>query len=545
MKKKSFLCVLLLLASLSCNALIPQQIQKATLTPEETIASQPYIAAPTQTSTLPTAHSQGKTPPSRAAATRDPTKQIPATPTVLSPTFTQTASDTPPAPTATSPALLRPNLSGEAGANSIGDDYAPELGNTGYDVLNYTLQMVLDPQVVAIPSAAVIITAASTLESLGQFSLDFIGYQIDALTLDGKDAYYERTGNKLLVALSEPLRQDQVFTLVIRYHGEPVFQASPYVPFEDHVGLFFRTDLNLLYVVSEPDGARYWFPCNDHPRDKAGFRFELTVPEKLVGVANGVLVNTATAAPNAFPDGRTGDRYTWVEDHPMATYLATVAVGNYVRVEGISPQGIKLRSYVFPKQQAQMEALTPTIGQALDWMSDQFGAYPFDEFGYVTVSGLGGALETQGMVVLGTLSEEIMIHELAHMWFGDWVSLDSWGEMWRNEGFATYITTMWYARDNPGALDAQARSWSMAFQDGSIGPIQDPPPASLFGMGSYYGGALLVHELRAEMGEESFFAGLRDYLQRYRYAAASDEQFQEMMEAAAQKELDDFFSRWF
>lgn len=85
----------------------------------------------------------------------------------------------------------------------------------------------------------------------------------------------------------------------------------------------------------------------------------------------------------------------------------------------------------------------------------------------------------------------------------------------------------------------------MAFQDGSIGPIQDPPPASLFGMGSYYGGALLVHELRAEMGEESFFAGLRDYLQRYRYAAASDEQFQEMMEAAAQKELDDFFSRWF
>ena len=534
-----FLFTILIFLSLSCNALRPGGIRQITPTPSaspSTPTGGPPPLAGSDTP-LPTslARADEVTPPRAAAPTHTP----------IPPTATRRPTRARPTATATSgPAVSAPPLAGQVGEPTIGDPYIPELGNAGYDVLHYALQITLDPAQVYVPAAAITLTAASTLEALGRFSLDFIGFNIDALKVNGQDAYWERADGKLIVSPPAPLGLAETFTVEVIYHGEPVSSPSPYVPFDDHLGLVFRTGLNRLYVISEPDGARYWFPCNDHPRDKATFRFEVTAPQGLVGIANGVLVDTAAAVPNAFPNGRAGDRFTWEENHPMATYLATAAVGDYVRVEGVSPQGVKLRSYVFPNQRPQMEMLTPTIGEALDWMSELFGPYPFDEFGFVTVNGLGGALETQDMVILGALNEEVMIHELAHMWFGDLVSLDSWGEMWRNEGFATYITALWFARDDPGALDATVRNWERAFEGRDLYPLDDPPPPSLFGLQSYYGGALMVHALRGEIGDEAFFNGLRSYLQRYADSAASDAQFQEEMEAAAGRSLDDFFARW-
>jgi len=538
-KRIVWVWMILLLVSLSCKALQPGGSQPDAVTQvpgqsESFDGQQDKSATDRATPTLQS--SKGRPTSTTEPGPPQPVESLPTS--TEEPAATQT-------PLATSkPTLEAPALAGAVGETSIADDYAPELGNTGYDVLDYTIRMALDPSRVEIPAARVTIEAAAALDDLSQFSLDFIGFEIDELTVNQESAYYERQGRKLVVSLDRPLANGEAFMLEVAYHGIPAFEASAYVPFEDHTGMFFVSNLNRLYVVSEPDGSRYWFPCNDHPRDKATFRFEITVPENLVGVANGRLVDTFTEAPNAFPDGRAGDRYVWVEDHPMATYLATVAVGDYVRVEGTSPGGVPLRSYVFANQKAQMEALTPVIGEAVDWMSEHFGPYPFDEFGYVTVNGLGGALENQTMVVLGSLDEQVMIHELAHMWFGDWVSLDSWGDMWRNEGFATYLTALWFARDDKSVLDAQLRSWQMAFDGRSLYPLNDPDPANLFGMESYYGGALLVHALREEIGDEAFFAGLRSYIELYGGGAASPEDFKAEMERAAGRDLSGFFDKW-
>jgi aminopeptidase N len=161
------------------------------------------------------------------------------------------------------------------------------------------------------------------------------------------------------------------------------------------------------------------------------------------------------------------------------------------------------------------------------------------------VDNLGGALETQTMVVTDrqALGETILAHELAHMWFGDWVSLEHWGEIWRSEGFATYFAAAWFQRDNPARL-AEDLAPGLARGPQGTFPLGDPPPRELFSGPVYEDGALLAAELRAVMGDEAFFAGLRSYFERYGGGTASDAEFQAVMEEAAGASLDKVFSRW-
>ena len=311
------------------------------------------------------------------------------------------------------------------------------------------------------------------------------------------------------------------------------------------MGIFYPEDS--IYALAEPDGARYWFPNNDHPRDKATFRFEFTVPLKQTAVSNGILVEVIEETPMI--DGRPGHTFVWEHDHPMATYLATVAVGEYERIEDSTPSGTPIRHYTFAEEKEDLIDETAITGEAIDWMSDLFGEYPYETYGYVTVDAPGVSLETQTMVLLSTqmIDERTIIHELAHMWFGDHVSLDSWGEMWRNEGFATYLSFVWENRDDPEELDLFMAGLEQAVIDHDEEDpyvVRNPPPRQLFGFNSYVKGALIVHELRQEMGDDAFWQGLKTYFATYGGGTASDAQFQEIMEEVSGKDLDEFFTFW-
>ncbi len=430
-----------------------------------------------------------------------------------------------------------------AGGRSLGDPYAPELGNTGYDAQHYTIQIALDPAVAEL-SSVVTLEAEAEWDNLAEISLDFVGFEIESLLVDGVPASFRREGDKLVVQLPQPVAAGELFTLELRYAGWPEERPSPYVPFIGSIGLFYGRE-ETIYVLSEPDGARFWFPNNDHPRDKATYRFEVTVPEGVTAVANGTLF--AILADTPLPDGQPGVTFIWEHNYPMASYLATIAVGEYERIERTSPSGITLRDYLFPGKRAAFERSTANVGEALEWMSELFGPYPFEEFGYVTVYAPGVSLETQTMVLLSTgmMNEETVIHEMAHMWFGDWVSLDSWGEMWRNEGFATYVSILWENRDDPEGM-ALAMEEVRAFlgDEGIDQPLGNPPPRRLFSANTYYGGALMIHELRQEVGDEAFFAGLKAYFAEYGGGTASDAQFQAVMEEASGQSLELFFEKW-
>ena len=464
-----------------------------------------------------------------------PTTMLRATSTLLA--------EATPAPAATLPASTQtPPFTSPL---SAGDPYSPELGNSGYDVQKYNLQFTLDPATAFI-NAHVTIMATSTTQ-IEQVSLDFIGFDIQQVTFLGLPAEYHRQANKLLVDLPVTMPSGKEFVLDIAYSGEPVIEASAYFPFVSHIGMI-RPDDESLYVASEPDGSRYWFPCNDHPRDKAAFRFELTVPEGMTGVANGKLVGVPKALPDAFPNGKDGELYTWEHNYPVATAFVTVAVAKYERIDGLSPKGIPLRSYIFPEQKERFQFFETRIGEMMDWLSDQFGPYPFEEFGYVMVRGMGVSLETQTMVVMDSamLDEETLVHEMAHMWFGDWVSLDSWGDIWRSEGFATYVQFMWASRNQPDQLEQTIRGVEDFLTTNPSGySLNYPPRAEMFGSDSYIKGAVVVHALREKMGDQAFYNGLRTYFELYGSGVASHAQFQAVMEAAAGIKLDDFFAKWF
>lgn len=422
------------------------------------------------------------------------------------------------------------------GGRSIGDPYAPELGNTGYDVQHYDIHMTLDPVDQYQVEGAVTIEATASENNLTQLSLDFIGFDINKLTVNEQTAVFNREDDKLIIDLPQPLTQDESFEIFISYSGEAEQNPSKYIGFASWVGLFYAEE-DTIYILSEPDGSRYWFPNNDHPRDKATYRFEVTVPDGYTAVANGRLVD------------QQNNTFIWEHNFPMASYLATIAVGEYERVEDQSPAGVPLRHYVFPSRQTAFANSTDMTGEAIDWMGELFGVYPYEEYGYVTVHAPGVSLETQTMVLLSTgmMNERTVIHELAHMWFGDWVSLDSWGEMWRNEGFATYLSIMWEFRNDPDpeGIDVVMDGFRASLEnDGALPSLNNPEPANLFSGYTYFGGAVMVHELRREMGDEAFFSGLQTYFQAYGGGVASDAQFIATMEEAAGKDLSDFFDEW-
>lgn len=445
---------------------------------------------------------------------------------------------TPPVATATTVPLTP-----QSGGRSAGDPYIPELGNTGYDVQRYILQLALDPSSSQIEAKATI-EAVSTLDGLAELSLDFAGFDVTSVTVDGLIAQFWREDKKLIITLPNLLPNGAPFTMVVVYRGQPLVEPSPYVQFVDHMGLHYP-DGESLFTIAEPDGARFWFPANDHPRDKATFRFEIVVPAGLTALANGEMIDMR---PGAMPNGQLGTLYVWEHNYPMAPYLALVAAGRYEQLNGQSPDGVPLRTYHFPELKQEVITATNHIGQAIDWMSGLLGPYPFETFGYATARVPGASMETQTLVLLSDamIGPRTAVHEMAHMWFGDWVSLDSWAEMWRNEGFATYMSLLWLNRDDPEDLELELAGIRSAVEGNDKSyPLNNPPPTYLFEFNVYYGGALVVHDLRQTMGDEAFFSGLRTYFERFGGSTASDAQFQAVMEQAAGFSLEPFFAEWF
>ena len=465
-------------------------------------------------------------------ATAPLTPHFQATPTLV-------ATATPPAPTP----VPSPTLSLLSGKPSIGDPFTPELGNTGYDVQHYTLQLTLNPALGQLEGIATL-EATTTQSNLRRISLDFIGYQISFVSVDDAPVSFERDAGKLWVELpSSLLAEGTSFTLAVGYSGQPVQVDSPYVHYASYLGLIFPGN-NTFYTLSEPDGARYWFPGNDHPRDRATFRIELTVPRALAAISNGELVATRL---DTMPDGSDATTFVWQEDEPMATYLALAAGGHYLRTEGESPNGIPLIYYYFPEFEEEYDEAVDITGEAIDWMSDLLGPYPFDSYGQATYYAMGVSMETQTMTLLSyqMLDERTVVHELSHSWFGNWVGLESWADTWLKEGFATYMELLWLSRDDAAEMDRLiAEVEAEVSEKGHDYPLSEPPPERMLSFDSYYRGTLLMHALHQELGDEAFFEGVRLYMQRYGGSTASHEEFQAVMEEAAGTSLDSFFDRW-
>ena len=441
-----------------------------------------------------------------------------------------------PAPTMT-PA---PTPAPAKGSPGMGDPYYPNLGNGGYDVQKYTIALEVDPPGNTVNGSTTIL--ANATEQLSAFNLDFHGLSIDSVRVNDKTAEFTRSQDELTITPSEPLEKNLVFTVVIKYHGTPGLIRS--TPIDIEMGWSHARD-GTINVWGEPAAASTWFPNNNHPRDKATYTFEITVPKSWMVVATGTLQGTK--------EDNDKTTFIWEMNMPMATYLASISIGQYKLFTQAGPNGMTIRNY-FPADYPSSYRLRFNIlPGVIDFFARLFGPYPFDEYGVVIASKSGIcettelALEAQSMSLHCPSdvmsSEPVIIHELAHQWFGDSVSLENWKDMWLKEGLATYAEWLWDSKNEPVALARIAKSRQRYFSDTEL-PVAEPAADNLYTDESYTGGALVLHALHLQVGDEIFIKILQTYAERYRYGNAGTDEFIVIAEEVSSQDLGSFFDLW-
>nr|WP_285688621.1 M1 family metallopeptidase [Actinoplanes sp. NBRC 103695] len=431
---------------------------------------------------------------------------------------------------------------GSAGA---GDVYYPKYGNGGYDVANYDIRLRYYPDTDRLTGTTTILATAT--QDLSAFNLDFV-LATQSVRVNNRPAGYARRGDhELVVTPARPVAKGEQLTIVVQYDDVPSeVVASGFTSWN-------RTPDGAL-AVNEPEIAWWWYPSNDHPTDKAGFDVSVLVPDGVEAISNGVPTRWAQPVIGGW------DRWSWRQDKPQAPYLAFLAIGDFDTYQDTSADGSPIVSAysrrLAPATAAAARSSVERTDEILDWEAGLFGPYPFGARGGV-VTGAGDqgfALENQTRPVYDGQSfargsnNSLIVHELAHQWFGDSVSVGQWKDIWLNEGFASYAQWLWSEEQGEGtAAEIAAYVYSEVYPaDDPFWQVLpgDPGATRLFDGAVYDRGALTLHYLRERVGDETFFAILRTWAETQRYGDGTTPEFVALAERISGQELDGFFQTW-
>jgi aminopeptidase N len=413
----------------------------------------------------------------------------------------------------------------------------PGQGNAGYQVRAYDVS--IDYQPTTNRAIATVRIRAVARTALRSFHLDFDGPRVTSVVVDGQPARSTREGTELVVTPSAVVDAGR-FSVTVSYDGRP----PEVVDADGSTEGWVRTTDGAI-AINEPVGAMSWLPSNNTPGDKARFTYRLSAPAGYSAVANGELVETA-------PHG-TGTTWTWRQEEPMSTFLAVVGFGRYDVVESsvTSVDGRRLPLWFFEDSLVgASERAREVLPEVIAFCEELFGPYPFSSGGHVVDDAyVGYALETQGRPFYPPdgADTSTVVHETAHQWFGNSVTLTDWHDIWLAEGFATYAEWMWSGarggrtpQEHFEALysrDADDDLWSPA-------PVRFTDPADLFGEPVYARGAMTLHALRREIGTRDFLALARRWAADFAYDNVRTRDLERLAEKVSGEQLDELFDDW-
>lgn len=414
-----------------------------------------------------------------------------------------------------------------------------------YDLKYHRFHWLVDPSQVAIRGS---VTSYYTPTTQNMTSIQFeLSEELSA------DSAFHRgfklgvvhENNLITVNFGEIIPQGTLDSVTIYYHGTP--PNSGFGAF----GIGKHNGIPALWTLSEPYGARDWWPSKNDLTDKIdSIDVFIAAPNGNKVASNGVLMGEAPYGPNLTVTH-------WKHRYPIVSYLIAIAVTNYaVYTEYFNSGGSEfpIVNYVYPEDSAHCSVQTSRLLPVYAYYGSRFGNYPFEQEKYGHAEfGWGGGMEHQTMTFMGqgAFNIEILSHELAHQWFGNMVTCGSWHDIWINEGFATYCAGLMYEHLNPETDWPVWKRQNISFvtyqPDGSVYCDDTTDVGRIFDARlSYSKGAMVLHQLRWIIGDSAFFTGLRNYLEdpALRHGFALTEDFQAHVEASSGRDLDEYFTNW-
>ncbi len=415
-------------------------------------------------------------------------------------------------------------------------------GDASIDVKYYKLDLTLthSPDYLI---GAVRVDAVPANTSIDSFFLDLnSNLSVDSVIWEGARLSFTHQDDKLDIQIPQTYGIGDRFSVIVYYEGVPESNGFGSIEFGTH------DESPAIWTLSEPYGARDWWPCKDNPDDKAdSSQVNLTCANEFIAASNGVL-------QDVIENGNGTHTYYWFNKYPIANYLISMAITNYTVYKNYfhyAPNdSMPVVHYIYPEHFNDVKSLLNKTVNMLEIFSRKYGLYPFidQKYGHAEF-GWGGGMEHQTITSLGSFSESIIAHELAHQWFGDMITCKNWHEIWLNEGFATYSEAVYFEALDESSYSSYIESlMSYARTAKTSVYAEDISSANtIFNYASTYAkGAIVLHMLRGVTGDSVFFHIMKTYAAApsLRYNNASTEDFRNAAESVYGQDLGYFFDEW-